>query len=67
MHVEIWRDAEVRAATKLSRTTIWRLEKSGRFPPRRRLTPNTVGWLSTDVESWIKSRVALSDKEGANE
>ena len=47
---------EVLARTGLSRTTVWRLERSGGFPARRRLSPNTVGWLESEVEEWIASR-----------
>ncbi|WP_080752341.1 helix-turn-helix transcriptional regulator [Alteromonas macleodii] len=40
----------------LSRTTIWRLEKSGQFPKRVRLGQNSVGWLKGDVDTWLESR-----------
>ena len=47
---------EVVGATGLSRMTIWRLERSGEFPRRRRLGPRSVAWLQSDVEQWIESR-----------
>ena len=47
---------EVLTRTGVSRTTIWRLERSGNFPARRRLSPNTVGWRESEVEEWIASR-----------
>src|SRR5262245_23762515 len=50
------RSHEVVARTGVSRTTIWRLERSGNFPARRRLSPNTVGWRESEVEEWIASR-----------
>jgi prophage regulatory protein len=40
----------------LSDVTIWRLEKSGGFPKRRQLSPGRVGWLASEVETWILSR-----------
>lgn len=40
----------------LSRTTIWRLEKSGQFPKRVRLGQNSVGWLKDEVDNWLESR-----------
>ena len=40
----------------LSRTTIWRREKEGEFPPRRRLSKNRVGWLESDIVAWEASR-----------
>src|SRR5262249_53376442 len=50
------RGHEVLTRTGLSRTTIWRLERFGNFPARRRLSPNTVGWRESEVEEWIASR-----------
>lgn len=53
---KILRVAQVMEATGLSRTTIWRLEHDGRFPQRRRLGPNSVGWVAGEVEEWVLSR-----------
>ena len=40
----------------LSRTTIWRLEHSGRFPRRRVVTPKIVVWDEAEIDIWIESR-----------
>lgn len=56
MENEYWRELQVREATKLSRSTRWRLESQGKFPARRQLSPNAVGWLRAEVEAWIQSR-----------
>lgn len=62
MQNEIWRWPAVQQASGLSRTTAWRLEKDGKFPPRRQLSANAVGWLKSEVEAWILSRTqARSD------
>jgi predicted DNA-binding transcriptional regulator AlpA len=42
--------------TGLSRTTVWRLEKRGDFPARRRLGPQAVGWTEEEVLAWIDDR-----------
>lgn len=47
---------EVGQMCGLSRTSIWRMEREGRFPERRRIGPNAVRWLTDDVENWINSR-----------
>lgn len=47
---------DVAALTGYSRSSIWRMEKLGRFPPRRELGPRSVGWLREEVEAWIASR-----------
>ena len=44
---------EVQRITRLSRTTVWRLEKEGRFPRRRQVSPKRVGWLREEVEQWL--------------
>ena len=48
--------AEVTARTGLSRSTIWRLERTNPFPRRRELSAARVAWPSTDIDSWIASR-----------
>jgi prophage regulatory protein len=36
-----------------SATTIWRMERDGRFPRRFKLSARRVGWLEDDVLAWI--------------
>ena len=43
----------------LSRTTLWRLEKSGDFPRRRQLSPRRVGWVESEVLIWLEAKVAV--------
>ncbi len=52
----ILRTSKLQTYVGLSRTTIWRLEKSGQFPKRVRLGQNSVGWLKGDVDTWLESR-----------
>ncbi len=54
------REPEVKRITGLSRTTRWRLERKGEFPPRRQLSENAVGWLESEIRVWIASRTASS-------
>lgn len=54
--MRILRAEEVTQRTGLSRSSIRRLEDAGSFPSRRRLTPNGVGWIESEVEDWIESR-----------
>ncbi len=55
----ILRAPEVERMTGLSGVSIWRLEKRGEFPRRRRLVGKLVGWRSDDVQRWIESRERL--------
>lgn len=46
---------EVQKLTNLSRTSIWRLERSGKFCARVQLTGSRVGWRYNEVQEWIKN------------
>lgn len=50
----------VEQATQISRSTAWRLERLGRFPQRRRISANTVCWLSAEIEAWVAGLAAQS-------
>ena len=69
--VKIMRLPDVVEATGKSPTTIWRDEKAGKFPRRRRIGPNAVGWRSDEIRDWIDSRpvapVQQADEEGGEQ
>jgi prophage regulatory protein len=48
---------EVTQRVALSRSTIWRLERAGEFPRRRRLSVNKVAWWEPEIEEWLRTRV----------
>jgi len=50
------RNSEVQKLTGLSRSTIWRLQSSGNFPPSLPLTSRLVGWRLSDIQEWIRDR-----------
>lgn len=50
------REDECRRLSGLSRVTRWRLEQKGKFPRRRQLSENAVGWLLSEVLKWCNSR-----------
>jgi len=56
----ILKRAEVVKLVGLGYSTIWRLEKDGKFPARKQLSVARVGWRRDEVESWIEGRVSLS-------
>jgi len=65
MTERILRQSEVMAITGLGRTTLWRMEKRGEFPARRRITGNIIGWLASEIEEWIRSRPLATPGAGA--
>jgi prophage regulatory protein len=56
----ILRLQQLKERTGLSRSTLYSLIKVGQFPAPIQLGARAVGWLSTDVESWIASRIKAS-------
>jgi len=40
--------------TGLSRVSIWRRERDGKFPKRVRLGSNSVGWLEAEILDWLQ-------------
>lgn len=54
---------EVTETTGLSGTSIWRKEKAGEFPRRRRIGPNSVAWLASEIEKWMKTRPFAEEEE----
>lgn len=52
-----WKDVHV--MVKLSRSTVYRLEKRGDFPARIQLSPNGVGWKKNEVDKWIMGRSSV--------
>lgn len=65
MEQQIIREKEIIRIVGLSRTTIWRKEKSGTFPRRVKLGPDgrAVGWLRSSIEEWLQN---LKDQEGTH-
>jgi len=53
MVLRIMRLKEVKEVTGLSKTTIYRFEKEGRFPKRVSLGSRSVGWFEDDVENFL--------------
>ena len=60
---KIIRKPQVRELTGFSDTTIWRLEKQGRFPRRVRLGEMSVGWYADEVCEWVRLRLRGMGKQ----
>lgn len=54
--MNVLRLRQVIGRTGLSRSTIWRLERSSRFPSRIQLSENAVGWNEGEVTAWLAKR-----------
>ena len=47
---------ELKTLVPLGRTTIWRMEREGRFPRSRRIGKSAKAWLETEVLAWMQER-----------
>ena len=59
--MRILRQRQVIERVGYSPMHLWRLEKAGKFPQRLKLGPNSVGWVSTEIDAWIEARIAERD------
>jgi prophage regulatory protein len=51
-------DALVGRGIDLSKTTLWRLERDGKFPKRVRVSPGRVAWVADEIDAYLAERVA---------
>ncbi|MCC7045030.1 MAG: AlpA family phage regulatory protein [Acidobacteria bacterium] len=47
---------ELIARTSLSRSTLWRMARSGALPPPVRLTPTRIAWRESQIAAWLDAR-----------
>jgi predicted DNA-binding transcriptional regulator AlpA len=50
---------DVRKATGLGRSTIYRLISEGQFPKPIKLAARSVAWCSAEIAAWMSTRMAL--------
>lgn len=54
------KDADCSAKTTLSRTQLYRLTKAGQFPEKIEISPGRTAWIESEVEDWMRARIAAS-------
>ncbi|MDS1618186.1 AlpA family phage regulatory protein [Escherichia coli] len=50
------REKERKETTSISRSQAWKLEREGKFPPRKTIGKKSCGWLLSDLLWWITER-----------
>jgi prophage regulatory protein len=58
--MSILRRKAVEARTGLSRSTIYDYIRAGRFPAPVRVGDRAVGWVASEVDSWLAAQVERS-------
>jgi prophage regulatory protein len=46
----------------LSKSTILRLERTGQFPGRIRLSQRRVGWRKSEIDRWLAERASVDNR-----
>ena len=54
----IIRKPELFSRLGLSDATIWRMEKSGKFPRRIQIGGKAVGWIDAEIDNWLSQKSA---------
>jgi len=63
-HRKIIRKPATRSKSGLSDTTIWRLEKEGKFPKRVQITSKLVGWYEDEIDTWLANPTGWNGSDG---
>lgn len=58
VHLRLLRQPDVRLRTGLSRASMYALIAADKFPKSVPITARAVGWVESEIESWIATRVA---------
>lgn len=60
--MKILNKRELRYKVTISIQHWTRLEKEGKAPRRIQLTQNRVGWLESEIDDWLRQRIALRNR-----
>ncbi len=63
--MRILRLSEVREVTGLGRASIYDAARRGEFPRQVLLGKRASGWVESEVQDWLKRRVAERDRRAA--
>ena len=61
--LKTYRFSELQEIIPVSRSTLWRWVRNGRFPAPISLGPNTRAWREEDIRTWLDEK-ATNDMEG---
>ena len=64
MNTRLIRFPEVHRITGLARSTLFKKERAGQFPRRRKVGANSVAWLLDEVEEWCRTREVVAVGQG---
>ena len=53
-------DGSLMAFTGMCYTSLYQLERDGKFPARRQISPGRVAWIKAEVQEWMDSMPAAA-------
>lgn len=53
---------EVVERTTLTRMSLYRMSREGRFPLPIQLAPTRIAWRERDIDAWVRERVAEASR-----
>lgn len=56
--ISVLRRKQVEARTGLSKSGIYAAIQQGQFPRPIQISQRSVGWLESDINSWLEQRIA---------
>ena len=66
MKERLLRRREVEELTGLSRASIYRLMRSGRFPASVKVSDTAVRWRARDITAWMETRPVAASEFGSD-
>ena len=58
-------DEEAGTLTSLSKSQMQRLRSAGQFPRKIQITPHRSAYLLSELQAWIRERIAASSNRAA--
>jgi prophage regulatory protein len=55
--IQVLRLPQVCRITGLCRSSIYQMEAEGRFPRRVKIGARSVGWIESEVQSWLRQKI----------
>ena len=65
--IRVVRGAEARARLGISKATYYRRVRAGLLPPRRRIGPNSIGFLSDEFDAFLRQLPIVDRPDNSNE
>jgi prophage regulatory protein len=63
-NIQVLRLPQVCRMTGLCRSSVYQMEAEKRFPSRIKIGARSVGWIESEVQSWLRRRSRMAEIKG---